>query len=159
MPQHDLVLGLDVGTTNLKCLALDDTGTIVAQASEPTPQSHPRPDWTDFEPEPIWEAVCRAIRAVTSQIENPSAIRGIAVSSLAESVVPIDVQGRPLAPAIAWFDGRTIAEYEWLRETVGDETLFKISGLNPDPMFGLCKILWAKMASVSGISGRIRSPA
>ena len=144
MPQHDLVLGFDVGTTNLKCLALDDTGTIVAQASEPTPQSHPRPDWTDFEPEPIWEAVCRSIRAVTSQIENPSAIRGIAVSSLAESVVPIDVQGRPLAPAIAWFDGRTIAEYEWLRETVGDETLFKISGLNPDPMFGLCKILWVK---------------
>ena len=88
MPQHDLVLGFDVGTTNLKCLALDDTGTIVAQASEPTPQSHPRPDWTDFEPEPIWEAVCRAIRALTSQIENPSAIRGIAVSSLAPYAGP-----------------------------------------------------------------------
>ena len=144
MPQHDLVLGFDVGTTNLKCLALDDAGTIVAQASEPTPQSHPRPDWTDFEPEPIWEAACRAIRAVVSQIENPGAIRGIAVSSLAESVVPIDSKGRPLAPAIAWFDVRTIAEYEWLRETIGYENLFKISGLNPDPMFGLCKILWVK---------------
>ena len=56
MPQHDLVLGLDVGTTNLKCLALDGAGTIVAQGSEPTPRSHPRPGWTDFEPEPIWEA-------------------------------------------------------------------------------------------------------
>ena len=144
MPQHDLVLGLDVGTTNLKCLALDAWGAIVAQGSEPTPRSHPRPEWTDFEPEPIWEAVCRAIRSVISQIQSPSAIRGIAVSSLAESVVPIDSQGRPLAPAIAWFDLRTIAEYEWLREKVGYETLFRISGLNPDPMFGLCKILWAK---------------
>ena len=115
MPQHDLVLGLDVGTTNLKCLALDGGGTIVAQGSEPTPRSHPRPDWTDFEPEPIWEAACRAIRAVVSQIKDPAAIGGIAVSSLAESVVPIDSEGRPLAPAIAWFDLRTIAEYEWLQ--------------------------------------------
>jgi xylulokinase len=144
MPQHDLALGIDVGTTNIKCLALDGDGTIVAQGSEPTPQSHPRPDWTDFEPEPIWEAACRAIASVVCQIENSATIQGIAVSSLAESVVPIDSQGRPLAPAIAWFDLRTIAEYEWLRETVGYETLFKISGLNPDPMFGLCKIIWTR---------------
>jgi xylulokinase len=144
MPQHDLVLGLDVGTTNLKCLALNAAGTIVAQGSEPTPRSHPRPDWTDFEPSPIWDASCRAIRSVVAQIKNPAAIRGIAVSSLAESVIPIDAQGKPLAPAIAWFDLRTIAEYEWLQETIGYETLFNTSGLNPDPMFGLCKILWVR---------------
>jgi xylulokinase len=144
MPQHDLVLGLDVGTTNLKCLALNDCGTIVAQGSESTPRSHPRPEWTDFAPEPVWEAACRAIRAVVSQIDNPEAIRGIAVSSLAESVVPIDSRGQGLAPAIAWFDLRTIAEYEWLRDKVGYDTLFRVSGLNPDPMFGLCKILWVK---------------
>src|ERR1700722_726665 len=144
MPQHELVLGLDVGTTNLKCLALNDAGAIVAQASELTPRSHPRPDWTDFEPEPVWEAACRAIRAVVSQVENPEAIRGIAVSSFAESVVPIDSRGRPLAPAIAWFDLRTVAEYEWLRDKVGYESMFKSTGLNPDPMFGLCKILWVK---------------
>jgi xylulokinase len=144
MPQHELVLGLDVGTTNLKCLALNDAGAIVAQASELTPRSHPRADWTDFEPEPVWEAACRAIRAVVSKIENPKAIRGIAVSSFAESVVPIDSRGRPLAPAIAWFDLRTVAEYEWLRDKVGYESLFKSTGLNPDPMFGLCKILWVK---------------
>jgi len=144
MPHHDLVLGLDVGTTNIKCLALDDRGNVIAQASEPTPRSNPQPGWTDFEPGPLWEAVCRAIRAVVSQLQQPESIRGIAVSSLAESVVPIDSQGRPLAPAIAWFDLRTVPEYEWIRDRVGYETLFKISGLNPDPMFGLCKILWIK---------------
>jgi xylulokinase len=144
MPQHDLVLGLDVGTTNLKCLALNAAGTIVAQGSEPTPQSHPRPDWTDFEPGPIWDSSCRAIRSVVAQIKSPAAIRGIAVSSLAESLIPIDAQGQPLGPAIAWFDLRTIAEYEWLQETIGYETLFNTSGLNPDPMFGLCKILWVR---------------
>jgi xylulokinase len=144
MPQQDLVLGLDVGTTNIKCLALDSDGRIVAQGSEPTPRSHPRSGWTDFEPGPIWDAACQAIRAVVSQLERPQAIKGIAVSSLAESVVPIDSEGQPLAPAIAWFDLRTTAEYEWICDQVGYETLFEISGLNPDPMFGLCKILWVK---------------
>jgi len=133
MTHHDMVLGIDVGTTNLKCLALDDAGTIVAQASEPTPRSHPRPEWTDFEPGPLWEAACRAVRAVVSQLEHREAVKGIAVSSLAESVVPIDSLGQPLAPAIAWFDLRTVAEYEWIRDRVGYETLFKVSGLNPDP--------------------------
>jgi xylulokinase len=141
---HDLVLGLDVGTTNLKCLALDDTGAIIAQESEPTPRSHPRPDWTDFEPDPLWEAACRTIRAVVSRLEHREAVKGIAVSSLAESVVPIDSQGQFLAPAIAWFDPRTVPEYEWIRDRIGYETLFKVSWLNPDPMFGLCKILWVK---------------
>ena len=144
MPEQDLVLGLDVGTTNIKCLALDSDGRIVAQGSEPTPRSHPRPGWTDFEPGPVWDAACQAIRAVVSQLERRDAIKGIAVSSLAESVVPIDSQGQPLAPAIAWFDLRTTGEYEWICDRVGYETLFKVSGLNPDPMFGLCKILWVK---------------
>jgi sugar (pentulose or hexulose) kinase len=94
MPQHDLVLGLDVGTTNLKCLALDDTGTIVAQTSEPTPQSHPRPDWTDFEPEPIWEAICREISALPSPLETSSPSRSITPPRLAETLMPMYVSAR-----------------------------------------------------------------
>jgi xylulokinase len=144
MPQRDLVLGLDVGTTNIKCLALDAAGKIVAQSFEPTPRAHPRACWTDFEPGPIWDAACQAIRAVVSQLDRREAIKGIAASSLGESVVPIDAEGQPVAPAIAWFDPRTTAEYEWIRARVGHETLFKITGLNPDPMFSLCKILWIK---------------
>jgi sugar (pentulose or hexulose) kinase len=118
MPQCDLVLGLDVGTTNIKCLAIDVTGQIVAQSFEPTPRAHPRSDWTDFEPGAIWDAACQAIRAVVAQLERREAIKGIAASSLAESLVPLDAQGQPLAPAIAWFDPRTTPEYEWIRAQV-----------------------------------------
>jgi sugar (pentulose or hexulose) kinase len=88
----ELVLGLDVGTTNIKCLALDAAGTVVAQASEATPMSHPLPDWTDFDPDRIWEVSCQAIRAVLSQLPYREAVKGIAISSLAESVVPVDVR-------------------------------------------------------------------
>ena len=144
MPHQDLVLGLDVGTTNIKCLAVDSDGKIVAQGVEPTPRSHPQPGWTDFEPRPIWDAACQAIRAVVSQLERPEAVKGIAVSSMAESIVPTDSQGQPLAPAIAWFDLRTTTEYQWLCDHIGYDRLFNVSGLNPDPMFSLCKILWTR---------------
>jgi xylulokinase len=144
MPHHDVVLGLDVGTTNVKCLALEESGNVIAQASEPTPRSHPKPGWTDFEPGPLWEAACRAIRAVISQLQDREAVKGIAVSSLAESIIPVDSQGQPLASAIAWFDLRTAEEYESIRERIGYETLFRISGIAPDPMFSLCKIVWIR---------------
>jgi xylulokinase len=144
MPHHDVLLGLDVGTTNVKCLALEENGTVIAQASEPTPQSHPKPGWTDFDPAPLWETACRAIRAVISQLRDREAVKGIAVSSLAESIIPVDSQGEPMASAIAWFDTRTVEEYEFLRERIGYETLFRISGITPDPMFSLCKILWIR---------------
>jgi xylulokinase len=144
MPHHDLLLGLDVGTTNIKCLVLDSTGKILVQADERTPLSYPKPGWTDFDPELIWPTVCRTIRAAVAKIELPDRIKGIAVSGVAESLFPIDKAGHSLGPAIAWFDLRTTAEFAWLRDRIGYDRLFQISGLNPDPMFGLCKLLWAK---------------
>ena len=144
MSYRDVVLGLDVGTTNVKCLAIDESGTVAAQAIERTPISYPKPGWTDFEPNEIWKSACRTIRVVVSQLESRDAVRGIAVASLAESVVPVNADGEPLAPAIAWFDLRTAAEYALICDRIGYDRLFQVSGLNPDPMFGICKVLWVK---------------
>lgn len=144
MLNSELVIGLDVGTTNIKCLVLDAVGTIVAQASEITPHSHPRVGWTNFEPAALWEAVCRTIRAVIVQVPHREAIKGISAASLAESLVPVDTRGQPLGPAIAWFDPRTASQERWIVEKFGHKTLFEITGANSDPVFGLCKVLWAK---------------
>ncbi len=144
MASQNLLLGLDVGTTNIKCLAINETGAVVAAAVFPTPVSHPRPDWTDFEPGPIWQVVCQAIRLVVSKLESAEWVRGIAVGSVAESLVPVGLDGEPLASAIAWFDTRTTSQYDWLCERIGYDRLFQMSGLNPDPMFGVCKALWLR---------------
>jgi xylulokinase len=144
MSARNLILGLDIGTTNIKCLAVDERGVIVAQASDSTPVSHPQPDWTDFDPESILAVASGTIRSLVSRLKPGDEIGGIAVASVAESVIPIDSEGEPLAPAIAWFDLRTTAEFEWICEQIGYNRLFEISGLNPDPMFGICKILWIK---------------
>src|SRR5437867_5298018 len=142
MSNRALLLGLDIGTTNIKCLAVDESCKILAAEPERTPPSHPQPGWTDFEPNQIWETVCRTIQAVVSQVSSREALRGLAVASVGESLIPIDSDGHALAPAIAWFDLRTAAEYAWVSDRIGYDRLFRVSGLNPDPMFGICKALW-----------------
>src|SRR5260370_17153384 len=103
MAYSDLLLGLDVGTTNIKCLAMDGSANIVAQADERTILSHPQPGWTDFDPEEIWAAACRTVRAVISQLNSPEAVKGIAVASVAESLIPIHSDGNPATPPIPSF--------------------------------------------------------
>src|SRR5208282_1377528 len=78
------------------------------------------------------------------QIEDPSRVQAIAVASFAESAIPIDKSGQALDRAIAWFDLRTAGEFDWLAKQIGVERLFSISGLNPDTIFGICKLLWFK---------------
>src|SRR5260370_33555364 len=103
MPHLDLLLGLDVGTTNVKCLALDSAGKILFQADERTPLSRPKPGWTDFEPEPIWQAACRTVRAVVAKVDSPERIKGIAVAGGAESRFPIDKAGRSVGAPVPLF--------------------------------------------------------
>ncbi len=138
------MVGVDVGTTRTKCLIVEATGKILALASAATTEFHPRPDWTEYDGEAIWQGVCGTIRSALQQIEDPSCIQAIAVASVAESAVPIDKSGQALDRAIAWFDLRTTAEFAWLAERIGVDRLLSISGLNPDVIFGICKLLWFK---------------
>jgi xylulokinase len=142
--KNPALVGVDVGTTRTKCLIIDATGEILALASAPTVEFHPRPDWTDYDGDAIWQCVCETIRAALCQMEDPSRIQAIAVASVAESAVPVDKSGKPLDRAIAWFDLRTAGEFAWLAEQIGSDRLFSVSGLNPDTIFGLCKLLWFK---------------
>jgi xylulokinase len=136
------LVGIDVGTTRTKCLIIDATGKQLALVGCPTSQLHPTPEWTDYEAESIWHAVCQTVRSAVGKIPDPNCIQAVAVASIAESAFPIDRSGRALDRAIAWFDARTAGEFAWLAERIGKERLFAISGLNPDSIFGLCKLLW-----------------
>ena len=138
------MVGIDVGTSRTKCLIIDATGKILALASAATADFHPEPGWTDYDGEVIWQGVCGTIRSALRQIEDPSRVQAIAVASFAESAIPIDKFGQALDRAIAWFDLRTAGEFDWLAKQIGVDRLFSISGLNPDTIFGICKLLWFK---------------
>ncbi|MCS6849500.1 MAG: FGGY family carbohydrate kinase [Anaerolineae bacterium] len=142
--QDPLLLGIDIGTTNLKTLIFDNAGHVVAYTSAPTPTHYPRAGWAYYEPEEIWQRVLDLIRAAVAQVERPQAITGIACTSVGESGVLIDATGHPLCDAIAWFDRRTEPQAAYLLAHIGREAIFKASGLDVYPIYGLCKILWLR---------------
>ncbi len=139
-----LLVGVDVGTTNIKAIVFDAQGHPVRQASVPTPTYFPRPGWAYFDAEELWQQTARAIRQALEGIEDSRRVMAIGVASFGETVVPLDARGTPTFEAIAWYDNRTEEEYQWLLQALGRERLFAITGLAPLPMFSLCKILWIR---------------
>src|SRR5207247_2481185 len=85
----DYLLGLDLGTTHLKAVVFDAAGRQIATARRSTPTHHPRPEWAVYEPEEIWQGIAGAIREVVSALNDPVAIRALAVASMGEAGVPL----------------------------------------------------------------------
>lgn len=143
MGDEPLLLGIDLGTTNIKAIVFAPDGAIVASASAPTPTQFPRPGWAYYEPDAVWTTVVGLLRAVTARCDA-AAIASIAMASIGESGVPVDERGRPTYPAIAWFDGRTEPQSRWLAEHIGPEQLFRSTGLPLESIYSLCKLLWLR---------------
>ncbi len=139
-----LLLGIDIGTTNIKAIVFDPHGQIVASASVKTSTHYPRPNWAYYVPGELWAQTVAAIKQAVSQVDNPARIVSAAVASVAESAVPIDAHGQPTYDSIAWFDTRTEPQQRWLAEHIGARRLFDVSGLSLQPIFGLCKVLWLR---------------
>jgi xylulokinase len=146
VPDRSLIVGLDIGTSRIKAGVFDLAGRLVTVTDVPTPTLTTPEGWVEYDPEALWQAACGRLQACVAALDDHASIGGIAVASMGESAVPLDAHDRPLGPAIAWFDRRTLPEADWLERTIGLERLFATSGLHLDPTFGLCKLLWLKRA-------------
>lgn len=144
MTNSPLLVGIDVGTTNIKVVAFNPAGEAVAQASQPTPTHYTQSGWAFYEPDELWSRVVASLRAVTSQLEKPEQIVGIACSSIGETGILIDTEGKPLYHAIAWFDQRTEPQAEQLARQLGRERVIAVTGLDLYPIYGICKLCWLR---------------
>lgn len=142
MSSDALLVGLDVGSTNIKAVVFDREGTIVARASRKTPTHFPQPGRAYFEPEELWGVTAEVLRDVTGQLADPQRIASVGIASIGETGVLIDAQGNPLTEAIAWYDNRSEAQGVRLAQQLGVERIYGSTGLMPQAIFSLCKILW-----------------
>lgn len=137
----EVLLGLDVGTTNVKAAAYTPDGRALALAAEPLPVTQPRPGWSEFVPETLYRTAAATIRTVMARLDGTH-VAGIAVASMAETAVPLAADGAPLHNAVAWYDERAVPMARWWRREVGSEAVYRITGLPILPIFGINKLLW-----------------
>jgi xylulokinase len=131
------VVGLDVGTSSVKGLAIDEDGAVVGVAERGYPLSTPRPGWSEQDPEDWW----RAAAEVLDELDAASAA-GIGLSGQMHGLVALDSGDRPLRPAILWNDGRTQAQCDEIEERIGFDRLVELTGNRALAGFTAPKILW-----------------
>ena len=134
-----ILIGLDLGTTRIKAVALDPAaGKVLRISSRATPATHPQPDRSEHDPEALWQAAAVCLNEAAAG----QSVAGLSVSSMAEAGLPLDAADRPLAPVIAWHDRRTMPQAAWWEQTISEAKLHAITGQRVNPSFGINKLLW-----------------
>jgi len=100
-----LTIGLDLGTTGCKVVALDDTDTILGLASSTYPLISAEPGQAEQDPQQVWGAVQEALSHLARQLPQAE-IRALSFSGAMHSLLPIGSDNRPLGPALTWADTR-----------------------------------------------------
>jgi xylulokinase len=139
-------LGIDVGTSGTKTIAMREDGDILASATSEYPLSSPKPGWSEQEPEDWWQATLDSVKKVLKAGRvKPEDIAGIGLSGQMHGSVFLDKQGNVIRPAILWNDQRTAAECAEIEKKAGGRE--KLIGLVANPAltgFTAPKILWLR---------------
>jgi len=144
MDEHAFTLGIDVGTTSVKVVAVDGAGAVIAEAERDHPLSTPRPGWTEQRPEDWWTGACEATKALLTRLgRQPNAV---GLSGQMHGMVPLDAAGEVIRPAILWNDQRTGEAVREIDAAIGRRTLIERGGNPAITGFQLAKVVWLKRA-------------
>ena len=133
------LVGLDVGTTGVKAVAISPEGEVLARAEEEYPLAIPQPGWAEQDPEDWWEASERALAAVGAGDAS-----SVGLTGQMHGLVLLDEADRVLRPAILWNDQRTAAECAEIEERIGLERLIELTGNRALTGFTAPKLLWVR---------------
>jgi xylulokinase len=134
-------VGVDVGTSGVKALAIGGDGTVLHRVELSYPLSTPRPGWSEQDPADWWDATETALAQLRSAAGPPA---GIGLSGQMHGLVALDELGAVLRPAILWNDQRTGAECEEIEQTIGLERLISLTGNRALAGFTAPKLLWMR---------------
>jgi xylulokinase len=141
MPQ--LFLGLDLGTSALKAVAIDATGRVRAQAASAYETQSPQDGWTEQRPGDWWRACREAVAALGAQVPLRD-VASIGLTGQMHGSVFLDAECEVIRPALLWNDQRTAAEAEEIERTVGAERLLRVTGNRSFTGFTAPKLLWLR---------------
>ncbi len=115
-----IYLGIDVGTSGTKTLAMRENGKIVSSATVEYPLSSPKPGWSEQDPDDWWQATIKSVEQVLKQGKlKPADVKGIGLSGQMHGSVFLDKKHEVVRPAILWNDQRTTAECAEIEQRAG----------------------------------------
>ena len=138
MAGEPILVGLDVGTTGVKAVAVSSAGEVLAVDEEGYALSTPRPGWAEQDPEDWWQAAEAVLERLP--VESPH----LGFSGQMHGLVCLDEARRVLRPAILWNDQRTAAECAEIEERIGFERLIELTGNRALTGFTAPKVLWLR---------------
>ncbi|MCI6041905.1 xylulokinase [bacterium] len=136
-------IGVDLGTSAVKLLLMDQNGTVVNIVSREYPLYFPHPGWSEQKPEDWWEQTKEGIRQLVETADKKQ-VAGISFGGQMHGLVILDEEDQVIRPAILWNDGRTGKQTDYLNHEIGKETLSKYTANIAFAGFTAPKILWVK---------------
>jgi xylulokinase len=133
-----MFVGIDLGTSSVKAVLLDDAGTVAGESAAALSISRPQPSWSEQDPQAWWEATVAAVGGLGSQALTR--VRGIGLSGQMHGAVLLDAGHRVIRPAILWNDGRSVAACGELERR--EPRSRDITGNLAMPGFTAPKLIW-----------------
>lgn len=138
-----LYIGVDLGTSAVKLLLMDETGDIKKIVSREYPLFFPHPGWSEQKPEDWFTQSVEGVKELTAGCDK-SQVAGISFGGQMHGLVVLDGADRVIRPAILWNDGRTGEETDYLNQVIGKEKLSEYTANIAFAGFTAPKILWMK---------------
>ena len=139
------MLSIDLGTSGVKVLAIDETGRTLASESEAYPLQQPRAGWSEQNPADWWTGTITAIKKILSNQEvDASKIVALSLSGQMHGSVFLDAQNKVVRPPLLWNDTRTYQQCQYITDTLGEENLLSMVGNPALEGFTLPKVLWLR---------------
>lgn len=138
-----LYIGIDLGTSAVKLLLMDETGKIHNIVSREYPLDFPHPGWSEQNPEDWYKQSIEGIQELTAGSDK-SQVAGISFGGQMHGLVVLDAQDQVIRPAILWNDGRTVKETDYLNNVIGKDKLSEYTANIAFAGFTAPKILWMR---------------
>ena len=136
-------IGIDLGTSSVKLLLMDELGVIHQQVTREYPLEFPHPGWSQQAPEDWKDAVLSGLQELTANCDKRQ-IAGIGTGGQMHGLVVLDKDDNVIRPAILWNDGRTAAQVDYLNDVIGKQKLSAWTANIAFAGFTAPKILWMR---------------
>lgn len=138
-----MYLGIDLGTSAVKAVLVDDRAQVIAELTEPLAISRPKQNWSEQNAPDFWDAICTVMDSFArDHAAALASVRGIGLSGQMHGAVLLDAADAPVRPVILWNDGRAAAECAALARDFPH--LPDVTGVLAMPGFTAPKLLWLK---------------